>query len=187
MYTYIRPPSGASPCEAYGTIDATDDAFSFRYRGGHASITIESAAPVNSRSYEKRVSAPDATPVALADDLISHWIGMHLREQEIARAIGSIWTSCAIVEPLIPPADSSIISFNAIEAGNDTFGSFRTHSGIVSFHISSESLDGLLRQRLFVISASSVDAGVKGDTTFVKMTGAKWSVTFTFNPLPTES
>jgi hypothetical protein len=91
MYYFTMEPCGAHPTQAEGVIEETGQAFYFRYRGGHASITIsDSEHIVVSRTdpriacfYEKRVTSPDVMPASQVDQLVSTWITQYLAQRAI--------------------------------------------------------------------------------------------------------
>lgn len=182
MYSYTRPPSGVSPCEAFGTIDKTGQEFSFRHRSGMASIRIASKHPINERNYNKKVSAPAASLPVIAEDLIAHWISMQLREQDIARVIFALWQNCLNSASSVVELSSSIASFKANESGNIVSGAFKADSGFAVFQLSTDSLSRLLCENddFNGIGTEEISVSRQEDTTFFRSVGRDWTVNFTF-------
>lgn len=182
MYTYTRPPSGAFPCEAFGTIDKTGQEFSFRCRGGQASIRIDAQHPINERTFNKKVSVPAAALPTVADDLISHWISMQLREHDIARVISALWQNCVSFESDLSDVRTTICSFKANESGNIVSGAFKTGNGVAVFQLSADSLNQLLfgNTDSASLDADEISGSEQDDTTFFKIAGKDWTVNFTF-------
>lgn len=178
MYTYTLPPGSAFPCEAFGTIDVSGQQFSFRYRGGRASITIDADELMSSRKYEMRVSSPDAMPASVADALVFQWVKQYLRERDIARLIAELWKSCAIVESSIAPEDFSLHSVTITEMEQVFTAAFTTATGSAVCHTSIASLDRMLRATNFVISRENITTDDRGVAAFFTLKSPEWNLTF---------
>ncbi len=89
MFSYNVDPWGAHPTQAEGIIEETGQAFYFRFRGGHASLTISDDERLAigregnervARYYEQRVVSEDAMPREKVDELVTAWLTLYLAE-----------------------------------------------------------------------------------------------------------
>lgn len=102
MFYFTQEPFGSHPTQGEGVIEETGQAFYFRYRGGHASLTISNDERVAigregsegvARYYEQRVVSEDAMPLALATALTTAWLTLYLAEPRQHPALAAIQRS----------------------------------------------------------------------------------------------